>query len=151
MLDEQAGDLLLALAPAGPPGPRLRPAAPAVRILPHVDEAGRGGHQVEDGGADEAVVQDDVGPGQERGAPPGQEPGVTGAGTHQVDGHGPVSRRSSKPSTAAPPPSSRARATSAPTASGSRPDRVRRITVCPSALARSPDTRKASPASSGTA
>ncbi len=151
MLHQQACDLLLAPGPARRRSPRAGARHGRVGILAHVDQEGRGGDQVEDGRADQAVVEDHVGPGQERGAPPGEEPGVAGAGADQVDGHGATSPPSPKPSMAAPPPLSRARATSAPTVSGSSPWRASRITVCPSPLATSPDTRSAVPSPSGSA
>ena len=78
MLDQQAGDLLLARRTPGR----------GVRVLADVDEVRRGRHQVEDGRADQAIVQDDVGPGQQRGAPAGQEPRIARAGADEVDGHG---------------------------------------------------------------
>ena len=95
---------------------RAVPPAARVGILADVDQFGRGRDQVQDGRADQAVVEDDIGPGQEPGAPPGQEPGVAGSRAHEVDGHRAGSRvasprrRQSKPSIAAPPPSSSARA-----------------------------------------
>ena len=119
MLHEQPGDLLL---PAGPSRRR-------VGVLAHIDDERRWGHQVEDSRADQAVVQDDIGPRQQRGAPPCEQAGVARAGSDQVHRHGKASDQPSKPSMAAPPPSTRARATAAPRASGSSPSRVMRITM----------------------
>ena len=47
--------------------------------------AGRG--QIEQAGDRQPVVDDDVGPAEHLGPAHGQQPGITGSGTHQVDGH----------------------------------------------------------------
>ncbi len=73
--DQQAGDLVLAVC------------SRRVRLLAHVHHHRVRGCQVEDGPADQPIVQDDVGPGQQLRAAPGEQSGIARSGAHQVDGH----------------------------------------------------------------
>ena len=66
--------------------------------LAHVDPHGLGRRQVQEPAVHEAVEDDDVGPPQQLGPPPGEQPRVAGAGPHQVDGHDDVPERGAQSS-----------------------------------------------------
>ena len=72
-VDEQLVDLLLRRTPP--------------RGLADGDPRRAGGGQVEEGGHREAVVDDDVGAGEQLRPPHGEQARVTGSGADEVDGH----------------------------------------------------------------
>ena len=126
------------------------PGARPGRALAHVDQHGAGRGQGEQRAVDQPVVDDDVGPGQQLGAPPGEQPGVARArprpgrrSPRRARRRGrrrPPSRGPSRPHA-----SSSGPASCRPRASGSSPARSARTTIRPSPLATMPRRRSCSP------
>ena len=85
----EAHDLLAPPAALDQQRVDLRPGAswPGPGALPTLMRSAPRRRQVEQAGDREPVVDDDVGAAEHLGAPHGQQPGITGSGTHQVDGH----------------------------------------------------------------